>query len=107
MENTNTVSENSARKTASLPFLLSAIATMIFTLLGFYAGTRYGVSVATDTALEVLEYHAADPRKTDLSLLKSEPAASYGNEDAGTAIRLFTDLECPTCAALIEQSISG
>ena len=106
MENTNTVCEDSARKTALLPFLLCAIATLIFTLLGFYAGARYGVRVATDTALEVLEYHAADPRETDLSLLKSEPAASYGKEDAGTAIRLFTDLECPSCAALIEQSIS-
>ena len=106
MENINTVSENPARKKTILPFLLCAIATLIFTLLVFYAGARYGVDVATDTALEVLEYHAADPRKTDLSVLKSDPAAAYGNENAVTVIRLFTDLECPSCAALIEQSIS-
>ena len=88
MENINTVSENPARKKTILPFLLCAIATLIFTLLVFYAGARYGVDVATDTALEVLEYHAADPRKTDLSVLKSDPAAAYGNEKAVTVIRL-------------------
>ncbi len=106
MEKTNTVNEKSGIKTGLMPFLLCAIMTLIFTLIGFYAGARYGVSAATETALEVLEYHAAAPRETDLSLLKSEPAAAYGNEGAGTVIRLFTDLECSSCAAFIEQSIS-
>ena len=76
-------------------------------LLGFYTGTRYGLDVATNAALEFLEYKAADPVEIDLELLDSEPAAVYGSSDAGKTLRVFIDLQCPSCSTFMEESLKN
>ena len=86
---------------------MTAVLTLAFALCGFYAGVRYGIDIATEIALELLEYCAADPKETDPALPESAPAASYGNEDAGTVIQVFMDLECSSCAAFIEETLGG
>ena len=74
-------------------------------LLGFYTGTRYGLDVATNAALEFLEYKAADPVEIDLDLLDSEPAAVYGSDDADKTVKVFIDLQCPSCSTFTEESL--
>lgn len=74
-------------------------------LLGFYVGTRYGLDVATSAALEYLEYQAADPVEIDLELLDSEPAAVYGGDDADKTVKVFIDLQCPSCSTFTEESL--
>ena len=74
-------------------------------LLGFYVGTRYGLDIATSAALEYLEYQAADPVEIDLDLLDSEPAAVYGSDDADKTVKVFIDLQCPSCSTFTEESL--
>ena len=106
MENIDIISEK-GRRTGFIPFLLTAALTLFFTLIGYYAGVHYGINVATESALEILEYRAADPKTTDPSLIRSSPAAVYGIEDADSVIRVFIDLECSSCASFIEETISS
>ena len=76
-------------------------------LLGFYVGTRYGLDVATNAALEFLEYKAADPVEIDLELLDSEPAAVYGSDEADKTVKVFIDLQCPSCSTFLEESLKN
>ena len=76
-------------------------------LLGFYTGTRYGLDVATNAALEFLEYKAADPVGIDLELLDSEPVAVYGSDDADKTVKIFIDLQCPSCSTFTEESLKN
>ena len=74
-------------------------------LLGFYTGTRYGLDTATNAALEFLEYKAADPVEIDLERLDSEPAAVHGSDDADKTVKVFTDLQCPSCSTFMEETL--
>ena len=100
MENTDVVStreQTTGKKLNLSRIIFSVLLVMASLLLGFYTGTRYGLDVATNAALEFLEYKAADPVEIDLELLDSEPAAVYGSDDADKTVRVFIDLQCPTC----------
>ena len=87
--------------------------THIFTVIvciacgtaGFYFGTRNGIEIAANAALEFLEYKASDPVETDLSLLTSVPVAVYGSESPEKIVMVFTDLQCPSCSTFMEESL--
>ena len=94
------------RKNFSLSrFLIIMLMLLAFLLLGFYTGTRYGIETATEAALEFLEYKAAEPAETDTSLIKSEPAAVYGDAAAPATVKVFVDMQCPSCSTFIEESL--
>ena len=71
--------------------VLAVLLLMSFYFAGAYIGTQKGIEIATNAALEFLEYKAADPAETDPSLLNSEPAAVYGEENAERTVIMFTD----------------
>ena len=82
MENTDVVTNQKQKEGKKLNLsriLFSVLLVLASLLLGFYTGTRYGLDVATNAALEFLEYKAADPVEIDLEQLDSEPAAVYGS----------------------------
>ena len=110
MENTDVAStrkQTEGKKLNLSRILFSVLLVLASLLLGFYTGTRYGLDVATDAALEFLEYKAADPVEIDLGLLDSEPAAVYGSDDADTTVRVFIDLQCPSCSTFMEESLKN
>ena len=110
MENTDVVStreQTTGKKLNLSRIIFSVLLVMASLLLGFYTGTRYGLDVATNAALEFLEYKAADPVEIDLELLDSEPAAVYGSDDADKTVRVFIDLQCPTCSTFMEESLKN
>ena len=84
--------------------VLLALASL---LLGFYTGTRYGLDVATNAALEFMEFKAADPVEIDLDKLDSEPAAVYGSDAADKTVKVFIDLQCPSCSTFMEESLKN
>ena len=85
--------------------IFSVLLVLASLLLGFYTGTRYGFDAAANAALEFLEYKAADPVEIDLERLDSEPAAVYGSDDADKTVRVFVDLQCPSCSTFMEESL--
>ncbi len=94
------------RKNFSLSrFLIIMLMLLAFLFLGFYTGTRYGIETATEAALEFLEYKAAEPAETDTSLIKSEPAAVYGDAASQTTVKVFVDMQCPSCSTFMEESL--
>ena len=110
MEKTDVVSTQKQTKGSKLNltraiFMILLVMASLF--LGFYTGTRYGLDVATNAALEFLEYKAADPVEIDLGLLESEPAAVYGSDEAEKNVKVFIDLQCPSCATLMEESLKN
>ena len=110
MEKTDVASTQGQTKGKTLNLartIFMVLLVMASLLLGFYTGTRYGLDVATNAALEFLEYKAADPVEIDLELLESEPAAVYGSSDAGKTLRVFIDLQCPSCSTFMEESLKN
>ena len=107
MENTESVTvKQTETKVFSLSrFLIIMLMLLAFLLLGFYTGTRYGIETATEAALEFLEYKAADPAEIDPGLIDSEPAAVYGNAAAPATVKVFVDMQCPSCSTFIEESL--
>ena len=88
-------------------FLIITILLFAFLLLGFYTGTRYGMETATEAALEFLEYKAADPTEIDPGLIISEPSVVYSPEsDLGT-VKVFVDMQCPSCSAFLEGPLKA
>lgn len=87
--------------------VLAVLLLMSFYFAGAYIGTQKGIEIATNAALEFLEYKAADPAETDPSLLNSEPAAVYGEENAERTVIMFTDLQCPSYSKFMEESVKG
>ena len=91
-------------------FLLRVIVLVLClfcAVTGFYYGTKNGMEIATNAALEFLEYKASDPVETDLSLLTSEPVAVYGSESPEKIVMVFTDLQCPSCSTFMEESLKN
>ncbi len=86
-------------------FVLIACVTSMLT--GYYFGTRNGIEIATNAALEFLEYKASDPVEADLSQLTSEPVAVYGSESPEKIVIVFTDLQCPSCSTFMEESLKN
>ena len=110
MENTDVVTNQKQKEGKKLNLsriLFSVLLVLASLLLGFYTGTRYGLDVATNAALEFLEYKAADPVEIDLEQLDSEPAAVYGSNDADKTVRVFIDLQCPSCSTFMEESLKN
>lgn len=110
MENTDVASTpgQTKRKTLNLArTIFMVLLVMASLLLGFYTGTRYGLDVATNAALEFLEYKAADPVEIDLELLNSEPVAIYGSDNADKNVKVFIDLQCPSCSTFMEESLKN
>lgn len=81
-------------------------AVVVGMLFGFYVGTKYGINIGGKATLQYLEYTAAEPVNVDVSLIDSDPTASYGPEDAKIKIKYFADLQCPSCATMVEESVS-
>lgn len=88
-------------------YLFVVIACITSMLIGYYCGTRNGVEIATNAALEFLEYKASDPVETDLSRLTSEPIAVYGSDSPEKIVMVFTDLQCPSCSTFMEESLKN
>ena len=110
----NNISENDEIKPEKLNVnksllnivLCGIIAFVIGGLLGFYIGTKNGINTGRDVAMQYLEYMVAKPTSVDLSVMKSEPAAVYGKEDAPVKVKYFSDIQCPSCVSMFEESIS-
>ena len=110
MEKTDVVSTPEQKTGKKLDLARTVIIILLVLaslLLGFYTGTRYGLDVATNAALEFLEYKAADPVEIDLELLDSEPAAVYGSDEADKTVKVFIDLQCPSCSTFLEESLKN
>ena len=110
MEKTDVASTPEQKTGKKLDLVRTVIMVLLILaslLLGFYTGTRYGLDVATKAAMEFLEYKAADPVEIDLDKLDSEPAAVYGNDGADKAVKVFIDLQCPSCSTFMEESLKG
>ena len=110
MENTDVATnqkQKEGKKLNLFRILFSVLLVLASLLLGFYTGTRYGLDVATNAALEFLEYKSADPVEIDLEQLDSEPAAVYGSNDADKTVRVFIDLQCPSCSTFMEESLKN
>ena len=107
MENIESATvKQTERKNFSLSrFLIIMLMLLAFLLLGFYTGTRYGIEKATEAAIEFLEYKASDPTETDTSLIESEPATVYGDVAAPTIVKVFVDMQCPSCSMFMEESL--
>ncbi|MBQ6520223.1 MAG: DsbA family protein [Anaerolineaceae bacterium] len=107
--NNDETANNKKRKRkikVSIGSILSALlAFVVGGLLGFFIGTKNGLNVGEKIALEYMEYNAVQPVKADSSLITSDPAAVYGPEDAEINIKYFSDLECPSCATMMEESL--
>lgn len=109
MENIEKSSER-VMKMKREDFLLRVIMLILCFLcgiIGFYYGTKNGMEIATNAAIEFLEYKASDPVETDLSLLTSEPVAVYGSESPEKIVMVFTDLQCPSCSTFMEESLKN
>ena len=110
MENTDVASisvQKTGKKLNLGKTIFMVLLVMASLLLGFYTGTRYGLDVATKAAMEFLEYKAADPVEIDLNMLDSEPAAVYGGDDADKTVKVFIDLQCPSCSTFLEESLKN
>ena len=110
MDNTDVATNQKQKEGKKLNLsriLFSVLLVLASLLLGFYTGTRYGLDVATNAALEFLEYKAADPVEIDLEQLDSEPAAVYCSDDTDKTVRVFIDLQCPSCSTFMEESLKN
>ena len=110
MEKTDVAStpeQKTGKKLDLVRTIIVILLVLVSLLLGFYTGTRYGLDVATNAALEFLEYKAADPVEIDLELLDSEPAAVYGSDEADKTVKVFIDLQCPSCSTFLEESLKN
>ena len=110
MEKTDVVSTPEQIKVKKLDLsriIFTVLLALASLLLGFYTGIRYGLDVATNAALEFMEYKAADPVEIDLGQLDSEPAAVYGSDAADKTVKVFIDLQCPSCSTFMEESLKN
>ena len=98
------VNNNRGRLFILLFMIIACAATMA---MGYYCGTRNGIEIATNAAIEYLEYKASDPVETDLSQLTSKPVAVYGRESPEKSVMVFTDLQCPSCSTFMEESLKN
>ena len=86
--------------------LCSFLTLVLGGLLGFFIGTKNGINTGRKVAMQYLEYMVAKPTSVDLSVIKSEPAAVYGDENALVHVKYFSDIQCPSCVTMFEESIS-
>lgn len=109
MENIEQSSRRAMKKNWGSFFthLFVVIVCVVSMLVGYYFGTRNGIEIATNAAIEFLEYKASDPVETDLSLLTSEPIAVYGSDSPEKIVMVFTDLQCPSCSTFMEESLKN
>ncbi|MBQ6519605.1 MAG: DsbA family protein [Anaerolineaceae bacterium] len=96
----------SSLKNSGNVILCAAVTFVLGLLLGFFIRTKCGINTGREIALQYLEYMVAQPTTVDLSVLKSEPAAVYGSEDAPVKVKYFSDIQCPSCVTMFDESIS-